>query len=77
MLKIWTEEFLSVSIRRLAPLRRLFARALGARGLFLFFYERIPVSDHIEAGSEIYSAALPRSRRKELRAEYETRGGLR
>jgi len=78
MLKIWTEEFLSVS----TPLSVAFyaarfdaaSRRAGERAAC--FYKRIAFSDHIEAGSEIYSAALPGSRWKELRAEYEACGGL-
>jgi len=57
MLKTWTEEFLSVSI--LAWSNEKGERRVYADGLLF-------LSDRIEAGSEIYSAALPGSGRKKL-----------
>jgi len=71
MLKTWTEEFLSVSILARSNETR---KERGARtltgGLLL-------LSDRIEAGPEIYSAALPGSGWKELRTEHEARGVFR
>lgn len=81
MLKIWTEEFLSVSILAgsifppvifflsSTTVRERNARVFTDRVCRLF-------SDYIETGSEIHSAALPRSGWEKLRAEYEARGRL-
>lgn len=72
MLKIWTEEFLSVSISWV----NFYSTLDENNARDLVYLQTDVFSDYIKAGSEIYSTALPRSRWKKLRAEYETRGRL-
>lgn len=58
MLKIWTEEFLSVSITD-KMLHKYYARVI-------YIDEESLFADYTEAGSKVYCTTLPRSGWKEL-----------